>query len=155
MQLGLLVWACKQVHWAQDDSEGRPVLVVHLAAALRQDTAGAKRAAEAILTHMEYALQQRMRDDLSGPEQVVVVLDSRGAPTLQVILALISALSRLQRALHVSRNDLIPSALQRQLKASIIGELRAILAQRRARECIPEQPCLLISTREECGCQNM
>ena len=60
------------------------MLVVHLQAALQQDAAGAKRAAEAILTHMEYALQQRMRDDLSGPEQVVVVLDSRGAPTLQV-----------------------------------------------------------------------
>ena len=75
---------CAQVHWAKDDAEGRPVLVVHLQAALQQDAAGAKRAAEAILTHMEYALQQRMRDDLSGPEQVVVVLDSRGAPTLQV-----------------------------------------------------------------------
>ncbi|CAL5219443.1 g1275 [Coccomyxa viridis] len=71
------------VHWAKDDTEGRPVLVVHLQAALKQDAAGAKRAAEAILTHMEYCLQQRMRDDLSGPEQVVVVLDSRGAPTLQ------------------------------------------------------------------------
>ena len=72
-----------QVHWAKDDAEGRPVLVVHLKAALRQDAAGAKRAAEAILTHMECVLQQRLRDDLGGPEQVVVVLDSRGAPTLQ------------------------------------------------------------------------
>lgn len=74
----------EQVHWAKDDPEGRPVLVVHLQAALKQDAAGAKRAAEAILTHMEYALQQRLRDDLDGPEQVVVILDSRGAPTLQV-----------------------------------------------------------------------
>ena len=72
-----------QVHWAQDDPEGRPVLIVHLKAALKQDTAGAKRAAEAILTHMECILQQRLRDDGGGPEQVVVVLDSRGAPTLQ------------------------------------------------------------------------
>ena len=72
-----------QVHWAKDDAEGRPVLVVHLKAALRQDAAGAKRAAEAILTHMECVLQRRLRDDLGGPEQVVVVLDSRGAPTLQ------------------------------------------------------------------------
>ena len=95
MQPGRLGWACEQVHWAQDDAQGRPVLVVHLAAALRQDAAGAKRAAEAILTHMEYALQQRMRDDLSGPEQVVVVLDSRGAPTLQVAPALVPADLRL------------------------------------------------------------
>lgn len=75
-----------QVHWAKDDPEGRPVLVVHLEAALRQDAAGAKQAAEAILTHMECALQQRLADDAAGPEQVVVVLDSRGAPTLQVRL---------------------------------------------------------------------
>ena len=61
------------------------MLVVHLRAALQQDAVGAKRAAEAILTHMECALQQRLRDDLSGPEQVVVVLDSRGAPTLKVL----------------------------------------------------------------------
>ena len=74
-----------QVHWAEDDPEGRPVLVVHLRAALQQDAVGAKRAAEAILTHMECALQQRLRDDMSGPEQVVVVLDSRGAPTLKVL----------------------------------------------------------------------
>lgn len=74
-----------QVHWAKDDPEGRPVLVVHLRAALQQDAAGARRAAEAILTHMECALRQRLRDDMSGPEQVVVVLDSRGAPTLKVL----------------------------------------------------------------------
>ncbi len=91
---------CKQVHWAKDDTEGRPVLVVHLQAALKQDAAGAKRAAEAILTHMEYCLQQRMRDDLSGPEQVVVVLDSRGAPTLQVRPAAIPAFSGLREPLH-------------------------------------------------------
>ena len=56
-----------QVHWAQDDPEGRPVLIVHLKAALKQDAAGAKRAAEAILTHMECVLQRRLRDDLGRP----------------------------------------------------------------------------------------
>ena len=59
------------------------MLIVHLKAALKQDAVGAKRAAEAILTHMECVLPQRLRYDLGGPEQVVVVLDSRGAPTLQ------------------------------------------------------------------------
>ena len=106
---GRVCW--EQVHWAKDDAEGRPVLVVHLHAALRQDAAGAKRAAEAILTHMEYALQQRMRDDLSGPEQVVVVLDSRGAPTLQVGLAPLPDLYRLRESLHVLVPQLDPSII--------------------------------------------
>ena len=96
---------CEQVHWAKDDEEGRPVLVVHLHAALKQDAAGAKRAAEAILTHMEYCLQQRMRDDLSGPEQVVVVLDSRGAPTLQVCLAPTAEFTGLRKPLGALRPD--------------------------------------------------
>ena len=109
------------MHWAQDDAEGRPVLVVHLHAALRQDAAGAKRAAEAILTHMEYALQQRMRDDLSGPEQVVVVLDSRGAPTLQVSLVPTPASSRLQKALHVLVPQPDPDSIHIPLQALLVN----------------------------------
>lgn len=84
-------WSCVssrmgrlQVHWAEDDADGHPVLVVHLEAALQQDAAGAASAAEAILAHMETALQRRFDDSPGSPEQLVVVLDSRGASTLQV-----------------------------------------------------------------------
>lgn len=78
----MVVW---QVHWAEDDGDGRPVLVVHLEAALEQDAVGAATAAEAILAHMESALQRRFDDAPGRPEQLVVVLDSRGASTLQVL----------------------------------------------------------------------
>ena len=60
------------------------MLVVHLEAALKQDTAAAERGAEAILAHMEAALADRLSDASGHPEQLVVVLDSRGAPTMQV-----------------------------------------------------------------------
>ena len=106
-----------QVHWAKDDPEGRPVLIVHLKAALRQDAAGAKRAAEAILTHMECVLQQRLRDDLGGPEQVVVVLDSRGAPTLQARrLCFWQPVSQGPDAMHVCHR---PSGLEPVLLYSV------------------------------------
>ena len=49
-----------------------------------QDDAGAIAAAEAILAHMEYALAHRLGDGPGRPEQLTVVLDSHGAPTLQV-----------------------------------------------------------------------
>lgn len=49
-----------------------------------QDAADADAAAEAILAHMEYALAHRLSDMPGRPEQLTVVLDSRGAPTLQV-----------------------------------------------------------------------
>ena len=49
-----------------------------------QDDAGAAAAAEAILAHMEYALAHRLGDAPGRPEQLTVVLDSHGAPTLQV-----------------------------------------------------------------------
>ena len=61
------------------------MLVVHLGAALEQDASGAATAAEAILGHMEGALQHRFDDGPGRPEQLVVVLDSRGASTLQVL----------------------------------------------------------------------
>lgn len=76
-----MVW---QVHWAEDDSDGHPVLVVHLEAVLKQDRVAAERGAEAILAHMEAALASRLSDAPGCPEQLVVVLDSRGAPTIQV-----------------------------------------------------------------------
>lgn len=60
------------------------MLVVHLEAALQQDAAGAASAAEAILSHMEAALRRHFDNNPGSPEQLVVVLDSRGASTLQV-----------------------------------------------------------------------
>ena len=51
-----------------------------------QDAAAADAAAEAILAHMEYALVHLLSDEPGRPEQLTVVLESHGAPTLQVTL---------------------------------------------------------------------
>ncbi|CAL8467562.1 g7100 [Coccomyxa elongata] len=96
------------VHWAEDDSDGHPVLVVHLGAALEQDAAGAATAAEAILAHMESALQRRFNDAPGRPEQLVVVLDSRGASTLQF-----RRLVRTIQSIAVTLNRHYPARLHR------------------------------------------
>ena len=66
-----------------------------------QDDAGAAAAAEAILAHMEYALAHRLGDAPGRPEQLTVVLDSHGAPTLQVGLGLTWAAPPACLPLHV------------------------------------------------------
>ncbi|KAK9909565.1 hypothetical protein WJX75_004195 [Coccomyxa subellipsoidea] len=96
------------VHWAEDDADGHPVLVVHLEAALQQDAAGAASAAEAILAHMETALQRRFDDSPGSPEQLVVVLDSRGASTLQF-----RRLVRTIQSIAVTLNRHYPARLHR------------------------------------------
>ncbi|BDA42790.1 hypothetical protein COCOBI_03-6830 [Coccomyxa sp. Obi] len=96
------------VHWAEDDRDGHPVLVVHLEAALEQDAAGAATAAEAILAHMESALQHRFDDGPGRPEQLVVVLDSRGASTLQF-----RRLVRTIQSIAVTLNRHYPARLHR------------------------------------------
>jgi hypothetical protein len=95
------------VHWAEDDPDGHPVLVVHLHAALQQDKAAAQSAAEAILAHMEAALETRLSDDPGCPEQLVVVLDSRGAPTFQVSLWASRSFLLLFQRRYLSRNGYV------------------------------------------------
>ncbi|EIE24556.1 hypothetical protein COCSUDRAFT_40921 [Coccomyxa subellipsoidea C-169] len=100
-------WA-SVVHWSDDDADGHPVLVVHLEAALQQDAAGAASAAEAILSHMEAALRRHFDNNPSSPEQLVVVLDSRGASTLQF-----RRLVRTIQSIAVTLNRHYPARLHR------------------------------------------
>ena len=69
------------IYWAAPDAEGRPTLHIRLAAAV--DACRGPEAitfANAIITHMQHAHAQLLRD--GGPEQINVVMDCGDAPTM-------------------------------------------------------------------------
>ena len=75
-----------QLRTVDDDPDGHPVLLVRLGDAARESAEGMKQVAEAIISHVEWAVEQRLSDDPGLPEQLVVVADCSGASSFQVFI---------------------------------------------------------------------
>ncbi|KAK9828057.1 hypothetical protein WJX81_006250 [Elliptochloris bilobata] len=97
------------VQWVGADSARRPVLAIRLGPALRScDAAAAARFAEAVVAEVEAAVGSRLSNAPGRPEQLVVVLDCRGAPTLQV-----AKVVRLIQSIALTLNKHYPARLHR------------------------------------------
>ncbi|CAL8462219.1 g1750 [Coccomyxa elongata] len=75
----------QHIQWHGSDEEGHPILLVHLARMCDdcQSAEHAQQAADAVISQVELAVRRRLDNEV-GPDQLVAVVDARGASALQV-----------------------------------------------------------------------
>ncbi|KAK9906365.1 hypothetical protein WJX75_000628 [Coccomyxa subellipsoidea] len=73
------------IQWHGSDEEGHPILLLHLATMCNecQSAEHAQQAADAVISQVELAVRRRLDNEV-GPDQLVAVVDARGASALQV-----------------------------------------------------------------------
>lgn len=74
----------QMLHWADYKADGHPVLVIKLGKATRECTGDQlNQFAEAIISQVQQAMEEKFSDEEERPEQMVVIADCAGASTLQ------------------------------------------------------------------------